>query len=74
MRERQKSVDDQPRDSGKARPYQRGARGALNVRYGSKADIRAGHGDVRFTPESGHPRVRTERPLSAKNRHDRVFV
>jgi len=28
--------------------------GALHVRFGSKADIRGGVGDVRFAPESGH--------------------
>ncbi len=27
---------------------------ASNVRFGSKADIRARVGDVRFTPKSGH--------------------
>jgi hypothetical protein len=37
----------------------------LNVRFGSKADISLCNRHVRFTPESGHSRLRLECPLSA---------
>jgi hypothetical protein len=36
-----------------------------DVRFGSLADIAACRCDVRFTPKSGHSRVRLEYPLSA---------
>src|SRR5262249_61765764 len=38
-----------------------------NVRFGSKADIAALPINVRYTPESGHRRVRVPRPLCAKS-------
>jgi len=40
-----------------------------DVRFGSKADIGANVADVRFTPESGHFRIRLRCPLSAKSGH-----
>jgi hypothetical protein len=40
-----------------------------DVRFGSKADIREGFTDVRFTPESGHSPRHTKCPLSAKSGH-----
>ena len=45
---------------------------ALNVRFGSQADIIAGLGDVRFTPESGHQMRALEFPLSARSRHSMI--
>src|SRR5262245_45361774 len=42
---------------------------ARDVRFGSKADIRACSGDVRFTPESGHWDSGMKCPLCAKSRH-----
>ena len=41
-----------------------------HIRFGSKADIGAGSGNVRFTPKSGHHRVRLECPLCAKSGHE----
>ncbi len=40
-----------------------------DVRFGSKADIRACVGHVRFTPESGHSQRRLRCPLSANSGH-----
>jgi hypothetical protein len=34
----------------------------VNVRFGSKADVTLSNFDVRFTPESGHPRARGNGP------------
>jgi hypothetical protein len=42
---------------------------ALNVRFGSKADIGAGVADVRFTLKSGHFLRQLACPLSAKSGH-----
>ncbi len=42
---------------------------ALDVRFGSKADMGACVRDVRFTPESGHGPGRQKCPLSAKSGH-----
>ena len=39
-----------------------------NVRFGSKADIRARFDDVSFTPESGHSVEHAGHPLTAKSR------
>jgi hypothetical protein len=44
-------------------------RSAFDVRFGSEADILAGIGDVRFTPESGHFQNLLRCPLSAKSGH-----
>ena len=41
----------------------------LDVGFGSKADIRRAEPDVRFTPESGHPRCGLVGPLRAKISH-----
>jgi hypothetical protein len=38
-------------------------------RYGSKADFTRHLGQVRFTPESGHARLASKCPLSAKSGH-----
>jgi hypothetical protein len=45
-------------------------RGALvpNVRFGSKADLRARVRDVGFTPHSGREAPSSKSPLSAKSR------
>ena len=43
----------------------------MNVRFGSKADIRSAKGDVRFTPESGHVQCKSVCPLSANGGHPR---
>jgi len=40
---------------------------AVNVRFGSKADIAARSCDVRFTPKSGHCGARLACPLCAKS-------
>ena len=40
-----------------------------HVRYGSKADIGGCNWHVRFTPNSGHQRLRLRCPLSANRRH-----
>jgi hypothetical protein len=40
---------------------------AMNVRFGSEADIQRRSTNVRFTPESGHRRQRLGRPLSARS-------
>lgn len=42
---------------------------AVNVRFGSKADIEARQSDVRFTPKSGHWLRALGSPLSAKSGH-----
>ena len=47
----------------------RGAHRDCNVRFGSKADIDACSGDVRFTPESGHWLSALRCPLCAKSRN-----
>jgi hypothetical protein len=36
------------------------------VCFGSKGDISAALIDVRFTPESGHPLVHSQRPLGVR--------
>jgi len=41
-----------------------------NVRFGSKADVRAAKSHVRFTPESGHVQCSSRCPLRAKSGHD----
>jgi hypothetical protein len=40
-----------------------------DVRFGSKADIRAATSRVRFTPESGHWRCTNQCPLCANSGH-----
>jgi hypothetical protein len=40
-----------------------------NVRFGSKADMCAAKGHVRFTPESGHVRCNWGCPLWANSGH-----
>jgi hypothetical protein len=40
-----------------------------DVRFGSKADMCAAKGHVRFTPESGHVRCSYRGPLWAKSGH-----
>jgi len=42
---------------------------AIDVRFGSLADMRADQCDVRFTAESGHWTRQAECPLSATSRH-----
>jgi len=42
---------------------------ALDVRFGSKADIWATVRNVRFTPKSGHSARRRQCPLSANSGH-----
>ena len=42
---------------------------ALNVRFGSKADICSAKRHVRFTPDSGHVQRTSRCPLCAKSRH-----
>src|SRR6516225_10496198 len=42
---------------------------ALDVRFGSKADIKASPRDVRFTPKSRHWNSVAECPLCAKSGH-----
>jgi hypothetical protein len=44
-----------------------------DVRFGSKADIRAAKRHVRFTPESGHSQRQYQCPLWAKSGHWRVY-
>jgi hypothetical protein len=41
---------------------------AIDVRLGSLADMTPLNSDVRFTPESGHSRLRLECPLCAKRK------
>ena len=43
--------------------------GLIDVRFGSKADICAAIGHVRFAPESGHVRCSYGCPLRAKSGH-----
>ena len=43
--------------------------GATHVRFGSLADIRRQLGDVRFTPNSGHPPLAFRCPLCANSGH-----
>jgi hypothetical protein len=43
--------------------------GAINVRFGSLADIRSAKAHVRFTPESGHVQCNSVCPLSANSGH-----
>src|SRR5215470_2879871 len=40
-------------------------KGSANVRFGSKADIRAAKGHVRFTPESDHKSRHPQTVMSA---------
>jgi hypothetical protein len=44
-------------------------RETANVRFGSKADIRAAKSHVRFTLKSGHVRCNLECPLWANSGH-----
>jgi hypothetical protein len=46
--------------------------GVPDVRFGSKADMAALFGDVRFTPESGHGSERDGCPLSANSGHFQI--
>jgi hypothetical protein len=52
-------------------PSRQGAAGLPSgyVRFGSKADICAAKGHVRFTPKSGHLQCKRPCPLRAKSRH-----
>src|SRR5262249_52129123 len=45
-----------------------------DVRFGSKADIREGATDVRFTPESGHWNSVVECPLCATSGHCAISI
>ena len=53
------------------------ARGAphwlVNVRFGSRADIRSAIGHVRFTPETGHVQCTSPCLLWANSGHHRLF-
>jgi hypothetical protein len=44
----------------------------MNIRFGSKADIRTAKGHVRFTPKSGHVRCTSLRLLWANSGHQRL--
>jgi hypothetical protein len=52
--------------------WSRAEPGALDVRFGSKADIGQGSTDVRFTPKSEHYRSANKCPLCAKSGHSAV--
>ena len=50
-------------------PEETTAKTVIHVRFGSKADVCAAKGHVRFTPESGHVRRNYRCPLWAKSGH-----